>query len=364
LEALELRRLRLPLVTPFRSAHGVERERDVLLVRAITETGDGWGECAALRAPTYTAEYVDGCVAVITEHLAPRLFRAPLTAADVAVLLAPVRGHPMAKAALEAAVLDAELRAADTSLARRLGAVRQEVEVGVAVGIVDDVGALLDQVDGYVAAGYWRVKLKVQPGWDVVPVTAVRDRHPGLALQVDANGAYSLDDLSLLLDLDQLGLLLIEQPLAVDDLVGHAEVAKKLATPICLDESVESADDLRTAIALGACGVLNLKPGRVGGYLAARAMHDQCVAAGVPMWCGGMLETGIGRAANLALAALPGFTLPGDLSGSSRYFHQDVTPPLEPTGGRMVVPAGPGIGVAPIPAVLAARTTWRAVLRR
>ena len=354
---MELRRITLPLVTPFRTAAGTMVEREVLLVRVVGGEAEGWGECAAFSEPTYTSEYVDGAADVLERFLVPALF-----ARDGGATW--VQGHRMAKAALETALLDADLRARGESLSSFLGGVRTAVDAGVAVGIADSVGELVDAVDRYVAEGYRRVKLKVQPGWDVEPVRAVRERFPDLALQVDANGAYSLDGggdggagVAALAALDAFDLLLVEQPLAADDLVGHAALARRLRTPICLDESIESAADAAAALALGACSVVNVKPGRVGGYLEARRVHDVCAAAGAPVWCGGMLETGLGRAANAALAALPGFTLPGDLSASGRWYAQDVTEPLPLVDGRLAVPTGPGIGVAPLPEVLAAVTT-------
>ena len=348
LDAVELRRLSLPLVAPFRTSFGVEHHRDALLVRAITADAEGWGECVAMSEPLYSPEYVDGAQDVMRQHLLPRLLGADLVGVQVGELLAPVRGHPMAKAALEMAVLDAELRARDTRLADVLGATRHAVPCGVSVGIHDSIATLLDAVGGYLDDGYVRVKLKVEPGWDVEPVTAVRERFgDDLALQVDANTAYTLDDWPQLQKLDALDLLLIEQPLAEDDLIGHADLARKLSTPICLDESITSARVAANAIALGACAIINIKAGRVGGYLEARRIHDLCVAQGVPVWCGGMLETGIGRAANIALAALPGFTLPGDLSASDRYFHRDVTAPFVLDHGHLAVPTGAGIGVVP-----------------
>jgi O-succinylbenzoate synthase len=222
----------------------------------------------------------------------------------------------------------------------------------VAVGVSASLDALVDEVTSFVAEGYRRVKLKIGPGWDVEPVAAVRAAHPDLALQVDANGAYRLADAAHLARLDEFGLLLIEQPLADDDLGGHAQLATRLRTPICLDEAIVSARAAEEALDRGACAIVNVKPGRVGGYLEARRVHDVCLARGAPVWCGGMLETGLARSANIALAALPGFTLTGDLSGSGRWFRRDVTPPLVPVDGRLRVPTGPGIGVAPDPAAL------------
>jgi O-succinylbenzoate synthase len=357
--ALELRRISLALTTPFRTAAGTQTGRDVLLVRAIGPDSEGWGECVAMAEPTYTEEYVDGAHDAVRRFLAPPLLAATeLTAADVAPRLHHVQGHRMAKAALEAAVLDAELRAAGMSLSQYLGGVRDQVDAGVVVGMAPSIAELLDTVAGYVDAGYRRVKLKVEPGWDVEPVRAVRQRFgPDLLLQVDANGSYTLADAPHLAALDRFGLLFIEQPLAEDDLAGHAALARRIATPVCLDESIRSARDAAAAIAAGACSVVNVKPGRVGGLLEARRVHDVCVAQHVPVWCGGMMETGIGRAANVALASLPGFTLPGDLSASDRYFDEDVTEPFVLDGGRLAVPAGPGIGVTPRADVLDRCTT-------
>ncbi|MFC4536630.1 o-succinylbenzoate synthase [Sphaerisporangium dianthi] len=356
---VELRRVAMPLVAPFRTSFGTETERDVLLVRVVTPEGEGWGECVAMSEPLYSSEYVDGAAAVMRRFLVPALAALPSAGAHVAErALAPFKGHRMAKAALETAVLDAELRAAGTSFAGFLGASRDRVPCGVSVGIMESTPRLLDAVAGYVDEGYVRVKIKIEPGWDVAPVRAVRERFgDDLMLQVDANAAYTLADARHLAELDAFGLLLIEQPLPEDDLVQHAELARRLSTPICLDESIESARDAAAAISLGACSVVNVKPGRVGGYLEARRIHDLCRAHGVAVWCGGMLETGLGRAANVALAALPGFTLPGDTSASRRYYATDLTEPFVLDEGHLAVPTGPGLGVDPLPDVLAEVTT-------
>jgi len=343
----------MPLVKPFRTSFGVEEERDVLLVRAITPDAEGWGECVALKEPIYSSEYVDGSQDVIVKHLLPRIFaRGEVSADDVAPVLEAVKGHQMAKAAVEMAVLDAELRAQGISFARRLGAVREAVDCGVSVGIHDTIESLLDTVAGHLDEGYRRVKLKIEPGWDVEPVRATRERFGDIPLQVDANTAYRLADARHLAKLDPFDLLLIEQPLPEDEVLAHAELAKLVRTPICLDESIVSARSAADAIALGACAIVNIKAGRVGGYLEARRIHDVCAANGVPVWCGGMLETGFGLAANVALAALPNFSLPGDTSASDRYFHRDLTEPFVLDDGRLRVPDGPGLGVAPLPDVL------------
>jgi O-succinylbenzoate synthase len=354
----------MPLVSPFRTSFGVQAEREALLVRATTSEGQGWGECVAGSEPAYCSEYVLGCELVIERHLAPRLFRRQrLVAEDVGGALADVSGHRMAKAALEMAVLDAELRSRGVSLARHLGAVQETVPVGVSLGIQSSVDRLLSVVEDHLEQGYRRVKLKIEPGWDAEPVRAVRNRFgPDLALQVDANGAYRRHQADRLLALDDLGLLLIEQPFPEEQLLAHAELAREIRTPVCLDESITSAETADAALQLGACRVVNVKPGRVGGHLEALRIHDLCLRRSTPVWCGGMLETGLGRAANLALAALPGFTLPGDISASRRYYHRDVTPPFELEDGCLRVPDGPGLGVEPIPAILDEVTVARHVL--
>jgi O-succinylbenzoate synthase len=363
-EAVELRVLRLPLVTPFRTSQHSDDERVALLICAHTTEGPGWADCAVSTGPFYEPEFLSGARAVIAEYLVPMLTAAPVvTAARVQAVLAPVKGHQMAKAALETAVLDAELRARNMSFATYLGAVRDKVPAGVSVGIPGSLAELTGQVEGYLEQGYQRVKLKIEPGWDIEPIAAVRDRFgPGLALQADANTAYTLASASRLRDLDQFGLLLLEQPFAADDLFGHAELARMISTPVCLDESITSPRAAATALRLGACSVINIKPARVGGYLAARAIHDLCAAQGIPVWCGGMLETGVGRAANLALAACENFTLPGDVSATARYYAQDITPPFVLDNGHIAVPTGPGTGVEVLPDILDRLTTDHQIL--
>ena len=349
-DGIELVRARLRLAAPWVTALGTMRERSVVLVRAVVGGAEGWGECAAQPEPTYSAEYEAGAWAILRDHLVPRaLAGAPLEA---------VKGHRMAKAALEAAVLDAGLRARDLRLVEVLRAAsawpgprRERVPAGVAIGATGDTARLLDEVGERVAEGYRRVKIKIHPGWDRVPVEAVRAAHPSLALQVDANGSYGplgVDGAAgALVPLDDAGLLLVEQPLGDDDLVGHAALARRMRTPLCLDESVGSDSDAASALALGACGVLNVKAGRVGGVFEAVRIHDRCARGGIPAWCGGMLETGVGRAANLALASLGGFTLPADLSAADRYWAADIVeePAVLGADGSIPVPAGAGSGV-------------------
>ncbi|MET0492965.1 MAG: o-succinylbenzoate synthase [Actinoplanes sp.] len=359
LTGCELRWITMPLLAPFRTSFGTVTSREVLLVRAVTEDAEGWGECVAMSDPLYSSEYTEAAAGVLRDHLIPALAAAaPASATAVAPALAPFKGHRMAKAALETAVLDAELRAEGRSFGRELGAVRDRVPCGVSVGIMESIPELLDAIQGYLAEGYVRIKLKIEPGWDIEPVRAVRESFgDGVLLQADANTAYSLSDARHLARLDPFDLLLIEQPLDEEDVLGHADLARQIRTPVCLDESITSAASAAAAIRLGACQIVNIKPGRVGGYLEARRIHDVCAAHGVPVWCGGMLETGLGRAANVALAALPGFTLPGDTSASGRYYAADITEPFVLDQGHLPVPTGPGLGVTPDPDRLAEVTT-------
>ena len=373
LTSVELRQISMPLLTPFTTSFGTEDEKVALLVRVAgqlrTPSGEvevtGWGECVAMAEPVYSAEYVSGAQDVMRRFLVPAFFAADeVSAKSCAALAAGVVGHPMAKAALEMAVLDAELTGRGVSLADHLGAQRNRVPSGVSVGIQPSVEALLDVVGAYLDQGYARIKLKIRPGHDLEPVRAVRDRFGDIPLQVDANAAYSLGDAATLRRLDEFALLLLEQPLAQDDLRQHAELARLMSTPICLDESITSARAAADAITLGATRVINIKPGRVGGYLEALRIHDLCLAHGVPVWCGGMLETGLGRAANAAFAALPGCTLTGDVSGSDRFYGRDLTEPVVMRDGWVEVPREPGLGRAPLADRLAEFTTAVLTLSR
>jgi o-succinylbenzoate synthase len=364
--SVELRLVGIPLVRPFRTSFGVETEKVCILARIETDGAEGWGECVTGVDPGFSEEFNDGAWLVIRDFLAPALFAAgDLTVEDLDRVLGAVRGNQMAKATLIDAFLDAELRARRESLASYLGATRDRVVCGVSVGIAPTVEQLLDQVGGYLGEGYRRIKLKIEPGTDVERVAAVREAHPDTLLSVDANAAYQPEDVGLFRELDAYGLLMVEQPLHHDDLVEHAKLQRQIRTDLCLDESIRSAADARAAVELGACRIVNVKQGRVGGILEAKRVHDACLALRVPVWCGGMLETGIGRAVNLALAALPGFTLPGDTSASSRYFAEDLTEPhvLAPDG-TMPVTFGPGIGVEPLAERLAACTLRVEHLRR
>jgi o-succinylbenzoate synthase len=360
LRSVEMRRIRLSLVAPFETSFGVQTQRDILLLTAVTSDGEGWGECVAGEEPTYSSEYVDACQHVLIHHLLPRLLGRPsLDAEDVGRVLRPVHGHHMAKAAIEMAILDAQLRARGESFGKYFGAARAAVDSGVSVGIHATIPELLETVGDYIEQGYRRIKLKIKPGWDVEPVRAVRERFGNVPLQVDANTAYSLSDAAHLAELDAFNLLLIEQPLPEEQVLAHAELAKRVRTPICLDESITSAQAAADAIQLGACRIINIKPGPVGGYLEARRIHDLCAQHGLPVWMGGMLETGLGRAGNVAMAAMPNFTLPGDTSASDRYYHRDITEPFVLRDGRLDVPGGPGLGVEVDLEFLDSITHWK-----
>jgi O-succinylbenzoate synthase len=355
-EAVELLRVQLPLKRSFTTSFGSSATKECVLVRAVGRDGaEGWGECTAMEEPRYSGEWIEGAWIVLRDFLVPAAF---------AGRPAGIRGHPMAEAALEVALADLELRRAGTSLAAHLGGVRDRVPCGVSLGIEDRIDDLLELVGRFVDRGYRRVKLKIEPGRDVDVVRAVREAFPDTPLSVDANAAYTEEIVDPVLTLDEFGLEYIEQPLGEDDLLGHIRLQERLATPICLDETITSATVARGAVELAACRVINVKLGRVGGLGQALEIHEVARAAGVPLWCGGMLETGVGRAANVALASLPGFTLPGDTSGSDRYFEEDLTEQfvVEPDG-TMRVPTGPGIGVTPIPEALDRAVIDRATLR-
>lgn len=366
LEGFELRVLHLPLVSPFTTSFGTETVREVIIARALTSDGDGWGEIVTQREPTYSSEYTQGAWDVARRFLIPALLEhGRLAPEEIPGVLEPLIGHRMAKAGLELAVIDAALRAQGRSLGEYLGAERDRVPSGVSVGIQRDPAALVDTVAGYLDEGYVRIKIKIKPGRDIADTAAVRDAFGAIPLQVDANSAYTLADAATLAELDRFDLLLIEQPLQEDDLVDHATLARQLRTPVCLDESITSAKAAADALALGAASVINIKAGRIGGYLEAVRVHDLCRDAGVAVWCGGMLETGIGRAANAALAALPGFTLPGDVSASNRFYTRDiVTEPAVLEDGHVRVPTGHGIGVEIDPVALEDFTVARELIRR
>ena len=344
---VELRIINLPLVRPFRTSFGTQYERELLLMKIRTQDGsEGWAECVAMSEPLYSPEYTFASQDVIERFFIPKIFSAgDIRAEEIADLLRPFLGHQMSKACVETAILDAQLKLEGISFGSYLGSSKEMIDCGVSVGITSTIDALAQEVSQYVDEGYRRIKLKIEPGWDIEPVRVIRELFPDMPLQVDANQAYSRDDADHLKQLDQFHLLLIEQPLDEHDVLGHAMLAKVVQTPICLDESITSLESARDALELKATTIINIKPGRVGGYLESVKIHDLCVENDIPVWCGGMLETGIGRAANIALASLAGFTLPGDTSASSRYYHRDITTPFVMDDGQLRVPSGPGIGV-------------------
>ena len=359
IESVELRQITLPLLSPFTTSFGTETDRPCLIATVRSDGLSGYSECVAGDGPWYSYETLGTAWHVLRDFLVPRLLgREVDDPTAVWELFAPIRGHNMAKAALEMACWDLLARAHGISLALMLGGGRERVPVGVSVGIQASPSALVETVRRYLEDGYRRIKLKIEPGRDRDFVEAVRAAYPETLLQVDANSAYTLADKAVFQRMDSLDLLLIEQPLGPDDIVDHATLQRELNTPICLDESIHSPDDARHALDLGSCRIINIKPGRVGGHRQSRAIHDLCRVRGAAVWCGGMLETNIGRAHNVALASLPGFTLPGDISASARYYARDVAGPdfVLNDDSTLTVPTGAGIGVEPDPGALAAAT--------
>jgi O-succinylbenzoate synthase len=352
IERILLHHLRMPLLSAFETSFGREEDRDCLILRVDSEGLVGWGECVADSWPGYSYETVDTAWHVLKDFFLPAVLGADLSSpSDLSPRLSAFRGHPLARAGLEMALWDLEGKRSRRPLAALFGGGRARVPVGVSVGIQRDPDALLATVESYLGDGYRRVKLKIKPGRDLEDVRRVRERFPELLLQVDANSAYSLDQARVFEAMDDLDLLLIEQPLAEDDLIDHSHLQARLRTAICLDESILSRRHARQALEIGACRIINIKAGRVGGLEEARAIHDLCYERGAPVWCGGMLETGIGRASNLALASLPGFTLPGDISATDRYYREDIAEPrftLNPDS-TISVPDGPGLGVEIVP---------------
>jgi len=355
LDSLTLHHISMPLVAPFETSFGVTTRRECILVSIQSEGLTGWGECAVDRDPGYSYETTGTAWHILKDFIAPTLLRGYISdATDFQQQVAGIRGHNLAKAGVEMALWDLIGKGQGKSLRELLGGLRARVDVGVSVGLQDSPEALVERIGKYLASGYGRIKIKIKPGRDVGDAEAVRKAFPHIPLQVDANSAYTLETCQILRPLDRLKLLLIEQPLSEDDLWNHHKLQKQFHTPICLDESITSLLQARSALEMDACRIINIKPGRVGGLSQAVLIHDLCRAQAVPVWCGGMLETGIGRASNLALASLPGFTLPGDISASNRYFDQDITRErfvLDP-GSTIDVPTGPGLGVTIDPAAL------------
>ena len=348
ISSVELREIRLPLIHFFETSFGRTTERRIVLVRVVDKDGaEGWGECTAGEGPFYSDEWAESAWATLEEFLAPMVLGKTVeSAGQIPSLMKPVRGHRMAKAAIEIAAWDLEAKRAGLPLWKHLGGVRTNISCGVSIGIQNTPEALLEKIETELAAGYQRIKIKIKPGWDVNIVEQVRRRFPDIRLMADANSAYTLADVALFKALDQFDLMMIEQPLAHDDIFDHAELQKQIKTPICLDESIHGSEDAEHAIALTSCRIVNLKLGRVGGHAKAKEVEQVCREHQIPVWCGGMLESGIGRAHNIAMATLEGFTLPGDVSASARYWHEDIIePPVTVSAdGTIEAPNEPGIG--------------------
>jgi O-succinylbenzoate synthase len=344
---IRLQEIRMKLVAPFETSMDRTVSRRIVLVQVDVDGVIGWGECVASEAPYYSPETADTAWLILRDFLWPMIKGKEFgSAGEVWELLGRVRGHNMAKAGLEAAVWDAEAKQKGVPLARLIGGVREEIACGVSIGIKESLDELTAAVKKELGDGYQRIKIKIKPGYDLEPVRRLRQEFPRIKLMVDANSAYALEDWPLLKQLEGFYLMMIEQPLGWDDLYSHAELQKKLETPICLDECIHSEEHARAAIEMGACKIINIKLGRVGGHTVARRIHDLCEKHGIPVWCGGMLESGIGRAHNIALSTLPNFTLPGDVAASKRYWEEDIIVPevTASAQGTIRVPTGPGIG--------------------
>src|SRR5271155_33367 len=365
LRKITLREIHMPLVAPFQTSFGETSLRRILLIEVDADGTSGWGECTAGEDPYYSYETVETAWHILRDFLWPIVkYKEFDSAAEVFDMLARVRGHNMAKAGLETAIWDAEAKQQNLPLAKLLGGTRDEISSGVSIGIQPDIPTLLAKVEKELAAGYQRIKIKIKPGNDVAPARALREKFPRIRLMVDANSAYRLEDAPLLKQLDAFYLIMIEQPLGHDDIYSHAALQRQLDTPICLDECIHDIEHARAAIEIGACKIINIKLGRVGGHTPARRIHDLCQQKSIPVWCGGMLESGIGRAHNIAMSTLPNFTLPGDVSASRRYWTEDIIEPeVEVTAkGTIRVPTAPGIGYAPRLDRIEALTKRREVL--
>ncbi len=348
IEKIELRHVKLELVSPFVTSMGVEYDEEHVIVKVDSEGITGWGESVAEGTPFYSYETVQTAWHVLRDFLIPEIIGKQINSIDEFISLsARVRGHRMAKAGLEAALWDVLAKQKGVSLSNALGGTRKRIDVGVSIGIQLSSAALLKKTEAYLKEGYKRIKIKIAPGNDLQFISALRKEFPDILLQVDANSAYTLDDVDLFRSIDNYNLLLIEQPLGYDDIYDHSKLQREIKTPLCLDESIHSLADARAAIELGSCKIINIKPGRVGGFTESKLIHDYCASKNIPVWHGGMLESGIGRAGNIALASLTNFTLPGDISASKRYYKEDIVAPefeVAPDG-TMEVPTKPGIGV-------------------
>jgi o-succinylbenzoate synthase len=365
-DQITLREIRMPLVTPFETSFGRTTGRRILLVEVVADGVSGWGECVAGEGPFYAPETVETAWHILRDFLWPSVkTRRFERAAEVWSALEPARGHNMAKGALEAALWDAEAKQKGVPLWRLLGGIQHEIACGVSIGIKETLEELVATVERELTAGYQRIKIKIKPGYDVTPVERLRLQFPRIRLMVDANSAYRLEDWPQLKRLEAYYLMMIEQPLGWDDIFSHVELQRKLDTPICLDECIHTEEHARAAIELGACRIINMKLGRVGGYTPARRIHDLCRSRQIPVWCGGMLESGIGRAHNMALSTLDGFSLPGDVTASRRYWSEDIIDPevVVSPQGTIRVPDRPGIGYEPRLDRIESLTVRKEVLR-
>jgi len=347
IETIVLREIRMRLKAPFETSFGVTQDRRILLVEVIMDGLSGWGEVTTIESPSYNSETTDTAWHIISDFIAPQLIGKSLSkASDAAALLSAIRGHQMAKAGVENALWDAESQLKQIPLSKLLGGTLNEIACGVSLGIRESPQALVTKVEEELRSGYQRIKLKIKPGKDLDFVAAVRREFPDIRLSVDANSAYELKDTNHLKELDQFNLLMMEQPLQWDDIYSHAKLQSQIRTAICLDECINNAAHAEAAIEMGACRVINIKLGRVGGYSKARQVHDVCQQHSVPVWCGGMLESGVGRAHNIAMSTLPNFTLPGDVSASQRYWKEDIIEPEVEVSSRgtILLPTSPGLG--------------------
>lgn len=348
IDRIELRHIKMELASPFVTSMGTEYDEEHIILRVDADGITGWGECVAEGTPFYSYETVGTAWHILQDFLIPNLIGKNISNVNEVINLnARVRGHRMAKAGLEAALWDAFAKSQNISLSKMLGGTREKIDVGVSIGIQFSPEELVKKVKGYLAEGYKRIKIKISPGNDIQFINTLRNEFPEILLQVDANSAYSLNDINLFKQMDEYNLLLIEQPLGYEDIFDHSKLQQEIKTAICLDESIHSLDDTRAAIELGSCKIINIKPGRVGGFTESKLIHDYCKSKNIPVWHGGMLESGIGRAGNVALASLPNFSLPGDISASKRYYKEDIVNPqfVVNPDGTMNVPTKPGIGV-------------------
>ena len=350
IQNITIRHLKMKMKAPFTTSFGTFVNKEFLLLEATDELGNkGWGESVAFDSPWYNEETYKTNWIILEDFLIPLVKGKEIEHPDeINELFAFIRKNNMAKAALEGAVWDLYAKRTHQTLASALGGDKKEIEVGISIGIQKSVEKLLSLIDGYVKEGYKRIKVKIKPGWDVDVIRAIRERFPDVPLMADANSAYSLEDAALLKQLDEFNLTMIEQPLASDDIIDHATLQKQLKTPICLDESIHSLEDARKAVELGSCGIINIKIGRVGGLTESKKIQDYCESKGIPVWCGGMLESGIGRAHNVAITTLSNFIMPGDTAGSERYWERDIIDPeVIVDNGYITVPDEPGIGYEP-----------------